>query len=64
MRVELDDVTKRYGSLRALDGVSLDLGHHRSSRTQWCRQDDPHPHPRNSHVPVTRTRASGWPRSG
>jgi ABC-2 type transport system ATP-binding protein len=26
MRVELDDVTKRYGSLRALDGVSLDLG--------------------------------------
>jgi ABC-2 type transport system ATP-binding protein len=26
MRVELDDVTKRYGSVRALDGVSLDLG--------------------------------------
>jgi ABC-2 type transport system ATP-binding protein len=26
MRVELDNVTKRYGSLRALDGVSLDLG--------------------------------------
>lgn len=26
MRVELDDVTKRYGSVRALDGVTLDLG--------------------------------------
>jgi ABC-2 type transport system ATP-binding protein len=26
MRVELEGVTKRYGSVRALDGVSLDLG--------------------------------------
>ena len=45
------NITKNFGGAQALKGVSLDIVAGRSSRArrgEWCRQIDPHPHPRRA----------------
>ena len=42
--IELEEITKNYGSFRALDRVSLTIeaGHHEPVRPQWCGQEHAH----------------------